>query len=160
MNMWEQKRAEKELRDLSKPPSVSDVLCDEIIKWCKNNRELPPMMPSEPREAARWWISHQEESQYYRDHPSPTRNEKTGQITGWITPFHDYLVSTLRKFLDLCESDQNFVNEMIGSGVPWRGDDIDDFKKIVEQHLEMQNDPKSYVANTLKICNRFLHRET
>lgn len=134
--------------DNSKPPLIQDVLAAVIEK---SRMKIPDCMPSQPFDAAHWWIAHQEKPHPSRDIPEVLK--KDGQVIGWSTPYHDRLVHTLRKFLSLIEPHQVFLVQNIKAGIPWRGDSIESYAVIVEQHREMKKDPDTYRANAKRILD-------
>lgn len=130
------------------PPLITDVLVKVIEK---SKKRIPGCMPARSFDAAHWWIGLQEPPHPSRDLPVPT--VKDGFTKGWSTPYHDRLVMTLSIFLAMSEPHQTYIVEGIKSGVPWRGDDVNSYVMIVDQHKEMVKDRHRYVANSSAILS-------
>ena len=132
------------------PPDPVNVLMGVLQK---SNQRKPTMFPAEPRAAAIYWISHQEEADEYNERLVAIKNNQ--EVTGWKTPYHDRLTSTLKKFLSLKPIHQTFVIEKVESGIPWRGDDIPMFTEIVREHEKMNQDKQPYIDNAFEVLKKY-----
>ena len=108
-----------------------------------SNRRRPKMFPSAVREAAQYWLDHQEPPDDYREGVREIRSN--GTLIAYETPYHDRVARTLKKFLALKELHQVYIIEAIEAGTPWRGDEIWSFKDIVREAEKMRQDPKAYI---------------
>jgi len=118
------------------------VLITILKRHSAKNRRKPKMMPSTVREAAQYWIDHQEPPNDYKE--AVTENHKNGTLTGYDTPYHDRLARTLRSFLGLRSIYQAVVIDAAERGIYWRGEDMDIFPKIIIESDEMAKDPDGY----------------
>jgi len=112
---------------------------------------LPKMAPADPFQFARWWMAHQ----------APPDNFTEGaQVLGdgrWNTPYHDRLMYTLKRFLNLKSVHQIFVIEQIERGTAWKGDDIDRFQAYCEEFGKMsKTDKNQYIENAFKQMKKTL----
>jgi len=112
-----------------------------------SSRRRPKMFPIDNRDAAIFWINHQEKRDDYAE--AATREGAT-----WKTPYHDRLTRTLRIFLGLNDLHQAFVIEYTKT-IPWRGDDIDLYQIVVKETQLMAGDPNGYIQKTLKAMKDF-----
>lgn len=112
-----------------------------------SHRRIPKMFPADRREAAIFWINHQEKRDDYSE-----AAKKEGVV--WVTPYHDRLCRTLRIFLSLNDLHQAYVIEY-AKIVPWRGDTIDFYQLAVKEEVLRLKDPKGYVEATLRSMKAF-----
>lgn len=111
-----------------------EAVIDQYLK--QQNPRIPKGAPPDPFQFARWWMAHQEEGDRFTEAASPPAT-KGGE---WKTPYHDRLVYTLKKFVRLSAVQQVFVIEYVEKGLPWRGDDIEDYRRYVEEWQIMQDE--------------------
>lgn len=129
------------------PPTLIEpigVLMQILKRHSEKNRRKPKMMPGTTREAAQYWIDHQEPPNDFKE--AVTENFKNGVLTGYDTPYHDRLARTLRSFLWLKAVHQAYVIDAAERKIWWRGDDMDMFPMIVKETDEMLKDPAAYDA--------------
>ena len=132
------------------PPDPVNVLMGVLQK---SNQRKPTMFPAEPRAAATYWISHQEEADEYNERLVAIKNNQ--EVTGWKTPYHDRLASTLKKLHSLKPIEQVCVIEKVESGIPWRGDDMGYFVKICEEAEKMAKDKQPYIDNAFEVLKKY-----
>jgi len=74
-------------------------------------------------------------------------------------PYVERLVILARKFKSLSNEDRNFILSSRKSGVFWRGDDIEQFIKIVDSTLDYRDltseEKDKYRKNLLKMSSAF-----
>ncbi len=122
-------------------PTPESVL-EKILKRRKNK---PKMFPSDPFQAARYWMAHQEQPHDWMDNAVP--NTKEGKVIGWHTPYHDRLSVNLRTFFQLKHIHQVYVIENVEAGIAWRGDPADIYIKVVRQANLMLKNKDKYIDN-------------
>jgi hypothetical protein len=131
-------------------PTPEEVIADYLSQ---TKLRVPDGMPSDGFQAARWWMARQAPGDPFSEAATPPP-KKGGD---WATPYHDRLVYTLRKFLKLKRVHQVYVIEHIENGVPWRGDDIDFYIKIVEETTVMRScDKEQYFEDGFKKMHKAL----
>ena len=108
----------------------------------EKNRRRPKMFPGTVRDAALFWIAHQEPPNDYTE--GVTENWVNEQLVGYNTPYHDRLSYTLRQFLKLSEIYQTAIIEAAQRGIYWRGESMNIFPTIVRESDEMKKDPEAY----------------
>jgi len=133
------------------PPRAEEVL----IKIFKSSRNRSAHIPHDNLAAANWWMAHQEERQT-ADLPHPAK-DRDGNITGWITPYHDRLSYNLRKFLKMSEAEKAFIVHHVERGIPWRGDDIEFYKMVVAESAKMETDPQ-YIDKGIERMKKLARR--
>lgn len=120
------------------------VLMRILKVHAEKGRRKPKMFPGTVRDAAMFWIAHQEPP---NDLTEPvTENWVNDQLIGYNTPFHDRLSYTLRQFLKLNDLYQTLVIEAAERGIYWRGEGMNIFPTIVRESDEMKKDPEAYKA--------------
>jgi len=144
------KKKEKPSFD-NRPPQIVDVLA-EVFMRTKNK---PQMMPSDPRAAAKYWIAHQEPANEFTER---TEYVIQGDKSFWKTPYHDRLVANARAFMGMKKIEQVFIIDHIGRGIPWRGDNMEMYKMIVDETLLMQENPQAYIEGALQKMKSFKFR--
>ena len=108
---------------ISVPPTPESVLM-EILD---GNQFKPSMFPRDNFEAAQFWIDHQEPANKYSERVERSKD-------GWKTPYHDRLALNLKIFLVQTHINKVYILEHC-KRVPWRGDKMDLYKNVVNQHL-------------------------
>ncbi|MGB2815277.1 MAG: hypothetical protein WBC75_09365 [Dehalococcoidales bacterium] len=109
-----------------------------IEHFLKNTKlRKPGMFPSDPFQAARYWMAHQEPANDFTEAATPPVT-KGGS---WATPYHDRLVYTLWRFMQLKGPFQVHVIENIEKGVIYRGDPIKRYLSYVEEFNRMKAHP-------------------
>jgi hypothetical protein len=141
-----------EYRKPAKSSEPIDLGCPTPVEalmavMARSTRNKPKMFPADRREAAIFWIQHQEPA---IEHAERARKEGTS----WVTPYHDRLCRTLRIFLGFNNLHQTLVIEYAKT-VPWRGDAIDFYNIAIKQELLRQKNPKAYVEATFKAMHDF-----
>ena len=121
-------------------PTPEQVL-EQVLK--RSKRAIPKGMPTDPYQAAKWWIAHQKVPDGFQETATPPVT-KGGT---WGTPYHDRLEYTLKRFLSLKSIYQVYVVEWIEKGVPWKGDDIDMYRVFVDEWEKMGNDKEKYITD-------------
>ena len=118
------------------------VLMKLLERHANKGFRKPKMFPRTLREAAQYWIDHQEEPDDYKE--AVTELTKNGELTGYDTPYHDRLVRTLRIFLMLSDIHQAFVIDCVEKGMAYRGEDMRIYPEIAKQYEIMWKDPEAY----------------
>jgi hypothetical protein len=127
------------MRELIEPIGV---LMNILKRHSDKGRRKPKMFPGTVREAAQYWISHQENPDERKE--QVTEIKVNGEIVGYETPYHNRLAKTLLRFLSQKEIHQVFIIEAIERGIPWRGDEPDIFVHIVKEGDKFLADPAAY----------------
>ncbi len=117
-------------------------------------KRKPKMFPDDHTKAAEFWMAHQEPPNEESEHITPKKSPYDGEIMGWNTPYHDRLIRNLRKFLTMGEVNQVYIIQKIENGIPWRGDDMWNFKQIVVEAEKMAKDKKPYIKKAEKVSDQ------
>jgi len=136
-----------------KPAEPTARLVEIYARWTGTHHT--EYMPAKPLEAATWWVDHQDPWNKIQERPE-RQNDKRGNFSGWLTPYHDRVAATLKIFLELSEPEKCFVVENIERGIPWRGDPIYLYKAIIEEHEKMAQDIDGYKGVAEKIRREML----
>ncbi len=135
----------------TKPPVPEEFLVRAYKRWRMKNESTH--IPKDYLQAARWWIDHQEPG-HPGETPYASSDSKGNQF--WNTPYIDRLVASFRVFLKLSEPGKAFVVDAIENrNTPYRGDDIEFFKMVVEQQGVMDADPEAYKEKHADIMRKF-----
>ena len=119
-------------------PTPEEVIAD----YLEHSKRSPPKgAPSDPWQFAKWWMAHQIPPDDFAEAPTPPV-VKGGS---WETPYHDRLMYTLKKFLRLKRIHQLYIIENVEKGVPWKGDDISFYTRVVEENIKMQANREQYI---------------
>jgi hypothetical protein len=124
--------------DRQKCPTPEQVI-EQYLK--RTNRRVPGMFPTDPFQAARYWMSRQPACDDFTEAARPP-STKGGD---WVTPYHDRLIYCLGRFLRLKAIHQVFVIEYIEKGIPWIGDDIDFYQSIIKESEKLQANKEKYI---------------
>lgn len=116
----------------TRPPIPDELLVTLYRRWRVKNRS--EYIPLDYLQAARWWINHQEPATA-EEMPVAGTDSKGNQY--WITPHISRLVASFRAFLEMSESEKVFIVGGIEAGVPYRGDDIKFYKRVVQENKVM-----------------------
>lgn len=125
-----------------------------LEKILKRRRHKPKMFPSDPFQAARYWMAHQEQPKDWKENAEQIT--KDGKGVGWNTPYHDRLAVNLRIFFRLKYIHQCYVIENTEAGIPWRGDDIDFYTEVVREAQKMLKNKEQYIDNAKQIHKSFV----
>jgi hypothetical protein len=133
----------------NRPPLAEEVLANFLRSWLLAGNRMPYLAPSQPADAAEWWMAMQEPPE------SGETPYRRGQ--GWHTPYHDRLIYTLRKFLVLPDDDQRFVVAAVEDRTWWRGEDMGMFRRIVDETERCRQEGQAeYRAKAVAMITRFL----
>lgn len=121
-----------------KCPTPEEVIAHYLAN---SKRRVPTGMPTDGFQAARWWMAHQAPADNFTEAATPP-GTKGGT---WVTPYHDRLMYTLRRFLKLKAVQQVYVIEHINKGIPWKGDEITFYTTIVDETAKMHEDKEKYI---------------
>lgn len=124
---------------------------EQLLKRWKGR--VPACMPSDPFQAARWWMAHQEPAEDWKEQAEKIWDG--AKFCGWATPYHDRLEYTLGHFLRLKSYHQEFIVEAHERGIPWRGEPVDVFLEVVKQADIMAADPEGYRKAHEHIAEQF-----
>lgn len=130
-------------------PSPEDMIAN-FLKQTKLRK--PSMFPSDPREAARYWMEHQNSPDNFTEPVTPPV-KKGGE---WGTPYHNRLIFTLKKFMRMKSVHQIYVIEYIEKGIAWKGDEIHFYQTVVEESAKMSENMEEYIAEGCKKMRRVL----
>ncbi len=126
-----------------------------FLKWYSDkNYRKPKMFPTMLREAAEYWIAHQEPPDDYAE--AVTLIVENGKQLGYNTPYHDRLLRCLKQFLKLKEIHQVAVIDGIGRGVPYRGDPIHQYLDYVKEAEVMAQNKDQYIEEGFRKMHRAL----
>lgn len=146
--MAEFHKTDLEVTSTSPPPDVVLMLANIL----RNSKRKPKMFPSDPIAGAHYWINHQEPANEERE--KIEKRLENGKHF-WVTPYHDRVCSTLKTFLWLKNIHQSFVIEAIERGVPWRGDKIEFYQKVIDETEKMQRNIPEYIEGALVAMKNF-----
>lgn len=124
---------EPEKKDLSIPPKAVDTVAN-FLRTTKLSK--PRMFSSDPRKAAQYWISLQEQENERTEACTPRK--KHDVVIGWNTPYHDRLIHRLKQFMRLKHIHKVFIIDMTAAGLYWRGESIDECIKLLELFEEQK----------------------
>ncbi len=142
------KQTAQEFNDDTNPPRIRDVLTAIFAK-----HGIPEGFPIDPIAAAKFWLAHQEPADKPRELP---RLESFEGRKVWKTPYHDRVSSTLKIFIGLDRPQQVYVIEHVRKGIPWRGDSMQMYTMIVEQHELMMQDKDAYIGKAKAVVERMM----
>jgi hypothetical protein len=97
-------------------------------------------------------MSHQPQGDRFSEAATPPAT-KGGS---WTTPYHDRLIASLKKFLGLKHVQQLYIIEHVEKGIPWRGDDLDKYTDIVNEHFKMVENKEKYIEDGFKKMHKVL----
>lgn len=140
---------------MNQQPPVTLETLSTFLAGIRRSRKLPQVMPQEPYSAATWWMNHQEKPiSTFAEAPEPI-HDKDGNLSGWRTPYTDRLIYNLRVFLGMNTKQQAWIVKHIENGIPWRGDSILMYAKIIEHHGEMLKDKDAFISNAKKLARSY-----
>lgn len=125
-------------------PEIIEIISQILTHHSRKGRRKPKMFPSDPKEAAKFWLNHQRPADDYTEAMTPHYNNY--ELMGFSAPYHDRVVKTLRVFLGLKEIHQVFIIDCVGKGMEWRGEDMAIYPDIAKQYEEMWKDVDAYKA--------------
>ena len=108
------------------------------------------MFPSDPLEAARYWMAHQVPPDDFTEGATPPIS-KGGS---WATPYADRLIYSLRRFLRLKAIEQVHVIEHIDKGIAWKGESFKFYLMVIDETIKMKEDPEKYINASFKAMAR------
>lgn len=123
-------------KQTEKPPLVEHELMKVLGKYMAR-RQLPYFMPTQPIEAARWWIEQQEPGKS-DEAPRQVSIPGSDDARRWICPYHNRLVYTLWKFLHQPFADQKLILAAREDKIFWRGDEMKFFMLLIEEVSRMR----------------------
>ncbi len=118
------------------------VIMDILKHHADKGRRKPKMFPTMLREAAQFWIAHQEPPDDRKEAVREVRSN--GTLIGFETPYHDRLARNLKTFLRLSDLYQSLIIDAAERQIYWRGDRMGFFAKVIKQADEMAKDPEAY----------------
>lgn len=141
----------------SRPPFTVDLLVDEI----QRHRRLPPQIPSEPLQAAKWWIGMQMPAHEQIERPQTANVVGKANSKRWLTPYADRLIASFRRFVTLTPTKQEFVIAAFDDGVFYNGDEPEMFASIYDETMAMRKiGPDAYRKEAVKRMGRLASRMT
>jgi hypothetical protein len=117
----------------TRPPDPVEALVKVYRQW--RRKHSSDQIPKDFLAAAKFWLEHQE-PQKENEQPVAMNDNKGNQH--WTTPHIERMVAAFRVFLDLNETEKAYIIHHIEHGIVYRGDDMEFFKRLVEQHEVMQ----------------------
>ncbi|GAH88277.1 unnamed protein product [marine sediment metagenome] len=111
------------------------------------------MFPVDNLEAVNYWRELMEKPNEHTEAVEWIHTKNGGE---WKTPYIDRMVYTLKKFLALSETHQAFIIDGIeNKNTPWRGDDIDMYKMVLEETQKMRLNPGEYKDKAFQVLKNF-----
>lgn len=105
-----------------------------LSAWREHERPWPAKMPHPLSAAADWWIT-------LMGRPCPFEAPNKVSLVGgghrWDWAYRDRVINCLKVFLAMPPEHQGTVLAGIEDRVPWRGEPIDTYLRIVHEHLHM-----------------------
>ena len=145
-------------------PDITQSLVQIVSHWKARGYRWPYQLPSDPREAAKWWTNLQEKRHSSEHDEQRYTKEKANKVSKayWFTPYIDRLVRNLKLYQKLSGTDQRIVVGCAEEGIYWRGDDIEMFytheHSIYNETLKMrQMGTKPYIADAKEALSK-LHQ--
>ena len=115
----------------SAPPPVMDTLVTEINRIGLHRFSGVPNTGS-VTEFARYWITLNEKPD--ERYESPREVQGIGkESTGWVCPYHNRLVNTLRVFAKMPHADRRIILAGIDDRVWWRGEPAKQFIGVIDE---------------------------
>jgi len=134
-----------EIIEPEKPEKPNDI--DRLVAIIENRQASncgdPRGMPTNPQQAAHWWIKFLEPR---LQHEIDMKTKK-----GWHLPYQERLADCLKIFYRMRHSEQAELVAMRGRGIQWRGDSIE-FMRI-RQKVDVNKIDK---AGMLKLAKRLV----
>ena len=125
----EDKAAERTERKLQRPDTLN-ALSGIISTWMGQHQGQATGLHPHPSEAAKQWILMQEPPGIRE---APNIIQKKGGAKCWDTPYLDRLCYSLTKFLRHGNAERNYIISAYKAGIFWRGDDLAEFKRLIEE---------------------------
>lgn len=119
----------------ARPPFTVDLLADEIRK----HRRLPPQVPAEPLQAAKWWIGMQSPAHEQIERPRTANVVGKSNAKRWLTPYADRMIASFRNFVSLTQKQQEFVIAAFEDGVFYNGDEPEMFALIYDETMRQRS---------------------
>jgi len=123
----------------TRPLEAVEFLTNYLSAYGNKRGRLPGPMPPQPREAAQWWISLQEKPDETCERPHQVPVQGEDGAFRWIQPYNERLIFTLRKFMRFSFRDREFIIGCVKGGCPWRGDDIDFYRKVAAETIKFRS---------------------
>jgi hypothetical protein len=117
----------------TRPPDPEAALVKVYKRW--RMKHSSNQIPKDFLLGAKFWLEHQE-PQKENELPVAANDSKGNQH--WTTPHIERVVAAFRKFLNFNETEKAFIIHHIDHGIPYRGDDLEFYKQVVEQSKVMQ----------------------
>ena len=127
-------KIENEVKAAIGPDTVQQRLAKEFDRiGLRNIPELPQNM----QEAIKYWLLMNEPPERY-EAPKQLPVQGRQDAMRWECPYHDRLVYTLRAFHRLSSPHRQIVMAgVLGEQVPWRGDEVDFYLTVIDEHKKM-----------------------
>jgi len=118
---------------VSQPETIDAALFAEMAGG------IPVCLPNQIPTAIKVWKELNEPYLFYEE--APRRVSVGGKGEGrWVSPYNERLIYTFRRFVCMSPRDQRIVLAGIREDrVWWRGDEISDYAKIIDETLKMRD---------------------
>lgn len=129
---------------------------EELISFLNNSgHKRPAILPSRNIDAANWWMGIIEQP---REQERPREVALAGgHGTRWICPYTERAVYTLSKFMSLDDPDQKYIIGARGDNIYWRGDDMEFFRGLYEETMNMRDiGREKYIARAKNVARKFI----
>jgi len=134
-------------------PVLEEILINILQRQRDHGKRRPVMFPIDNLDAVNYWRGLMEPANDHSEDVEWVHTQKGGE---WKTPYIDRMVYTLKKFMGLSNTHQAFIIDGIeNKNTPWRGDDIDMYKSILEETQKMRIDPEKYRDNAFSVLKSF-----
>lgn len=117
------------------PPKTESILMAIVEQWNRTHHGQDNGLPIHSNEAAKTWMSLQEPEN--KDEHARIVRGKDGEER-WHYPYLDRVVYCMSRYLKHGVEERHYILSAMQSGIAWRGDEIDRFKHIVEEHETMR----------------------
>jgi len=138
-------------------PDTLAILTQIIAIWRDHHQGQHDSLHAHNQEAAKQWIHIQEKPQRRE---APTIRKKPNGSQFWETPYLHRITQLLCKFLTHGDEEKAYIVAAGEAGIPWRGDDIESFRRIVEEAELMSEIGKSkYRARVKAKLNNYISHD-
>lgn len=144
------------------PPDPEEILVHHMVAWMRKRgrTDLPAPAPSQPRDAAQWWMQKMQEPQQLGE----TRQlALAGMQDGqrWETGYANRCAFTFLRWADMPEVEREAVCAgVIEDRVPYRGEYFPFYRDLVDTTLKMRESGNraEYAGRALKRARRLIDR--
>jgi hypothetical protein len=136
-------------------PTIADAYRFLAADIANHRGRKSAIVPLDPNDAAHWIIHkvlerHCQEESPYRRSKADSKSSSSLVKWYWDWPYLMRLKIQTHKFLMLIEDDQRYIVTAREAGIPWRGDEIDFFRRVVGASFATRQSEKVHSRRHVK----------